>query len=414
MSTSCFRAAAVAVAVAVAILPAAAVAASLTLDRALELAVQRSEAASSARAGVRSAFEAARAAGQLPDPTLRVGVDNLPVTGGDRFSTTRDSMTMKRIGIGQEWVSSEKRAARQAAADAMVGRENVSLQAAAAEVRMQTALAYVDAYFLGELLRLATLSEHHVEEQLEAAKARLSSSAGSSQEVLAMASALGVAQDESADIRQQQSAARVALERWVGVQADELSAPAGPVSFDEQAFVASHPAVMAAGRDAEVARQDAAVASSNRKPNWSWEVSYGQRTGYPDMVSFGVSIPLPLAPAQRQDRETASRLALFDKAQATLADITRIATAQYRALESDARRLADRVQRYQASVVVAAQQRTAAAVAGYRSNQLGLMTVFEARHAELEAQRKLLSLQRELAKAQAQLAFKPIVNGGAQ
>lgn len=400
--------------VAGAMLPALAVAAPLTLDRALELAVQHSEAARSARAGVVSASEAARAAGQLPDPTLRAGVDNLPVTGGDRFNTTRDSMTMKRIGIGQEWVSSEKRAARRAAADAVVSRESVSVQIAAAEVRVQTALAYLDAYFAGETLQLTTLSEHHIHEELEAAKARLSSSSGSSQEVLAMTSARGVAEDESDDIRQQQSAARVALQRWVGVQADEALVPAEPVAANEHTFVANHPAVVAARRDIEVARQEAAVAASDRKPNWSWEVSYSQRTGYSDMVSFGVSIPLPIAAARRQDRETASKLARVDKAEATLADATRAATAEYAALASDAQRLSERVQRYQAAVVVPAQQRTVAALAGYRSNQVSLTTLFEARHGEVQAQRKLLSLRRDLAKALAQLAFKPLVDGGTQ
>jgi outer membrane protein TolC len=403
-----------AVALAVALLPALTVAAPLTLTQALDLAVQRSEATRSARAGVASASETARAAGQLPDPTLRAGVDNLPVTGGDRFSTTRDSMTMKRIGLGQEWVSAEKRAARQAAADAMVSRESLAVQATAADVRLQTALAYVDAYFAGETLKLTTLSEHHVHEELEAAKARFSSSAGSSQEVLAATSSRGIAEDESAEVQQQQSSARVALERWVGVQAEDLAAPRELAGIDERAFIANHPMVLAAQRDIEVARQEASVAASNRKPNWSWEVSYGQRTGYSDMVSFGVSIPLPVSPAERQDREAASKLALVDKAEGTLAEATRAAQAEFRGLASDAQRLTDRIQRYQSSVVVPTQQRTAAALAGYRSNQVTLMSLFEARHMEVEAQRKLLSMQRDLAKAQAQLAFKPLVNGGAR
>ena len=34
--------------------------------------------------------------------------------------------------------------------------------------------------------------------------------------------------------------------------------------------------------------------------------------------------------------------------------------------------------------------------------------MFEARHAAVEAQRKLLALQRDLAKVQMQLAFKPL------
>ena len=97
---------------AIALLPVVGDAASLTLDQALMLAVQRSAAARAARAEATSARQAARAAGQLPDPAVSVGVDNLPVTGTDRFSTTADSQTMKRIGLSQQWVSRDKREAR--------------------------------------------------------------------------------------------------------------------------------------------------------------------------------------------------------------------------------------------------------------------------------------------------------------
>jgi hypothetical protein len=48
---------------------------------------------------VASAGQAAVASAQLPDPTLRTGIENMPVTGADRFNTSSDSMTMKRIGI---------------------------------------------------------------------------------------------------------------------------------------------------------------------------------------------------------------------------------------------------------------------------------------------------------------------------
>jgi hypothetical protein len=77
-----------AAALAAALLPIAAGSASLSLESALDLAVQRSEAAHAGRAGQLSASETARAAGRLPDPTLNVGVENLPVTGPDRLSTT--------------------------------------------------------------------------------------------------------------------------------------------------------------------------------------------------------------------------------------------------------------------------------------------------------------------------------------
>jgi hypothetical protein len=42
------------------------------------------------------------------------------------------------------------------------------------------------------------------------------------------------------------------------------------------------------------------------------------------------------------------------------------------------------------------------------------VALFEARHAEVEAQRKLLTLQRDLAKARIQLAFRPLTAEVAQ
>jgi cobalt-zinc-cadmium efflux system outer membrane protein len=403
-----------AAALAAALLPRFAGAAPLTLDTAMGLAVQRSEAARSGRASLRSASEAARAAGQLPDPTLNVGVDNLPVTGPDRLSTTRDSMTMKSIGFSQEWVSADKRAARQSAAQAVANRQAVLARTAIADARLQTALAYLDAFYAGEVLKLTTLMEHHAHEELEAARGRLSSSNGSSQEVLALTGARGAAEDESAEVEQQRSASAVQLERWVGMPANELAPPSERPLPTEQDYVDGYPAVVALQRDADVAKHEAAVTATNRNPNWTWAVSYGQRTGYSDMVTFGVSIPIPLSPRERQDRDTSAKLALVDKAEADLAEATRAAAAEYRSLLSDVNRLQERTERYRTGVVTPAGQRVSVAMASYGSNQTSLVTLFEARHAEVDAQRKLLSLQRDLAKAKARLTYKPLTPGGDQ
>lgn len=404
-----------AVALAAALLPATwAVAAPLSLDQALDLAVQRSQMTRSARAGATSAAEMARAAGQQPDPMLTFGIDNLPATGGSRFSTNAEDMTMKRIGISQEWVSADKRAAREGLASSMHRREAVMEHIVAADARMQTAMAYVEAYYASEALKLTTLNEKHAKEELEASKGRLGTVSGNSAEVLALTGAMGSAEDESAEMRQQQAAAATTLQRWIGASTDELVAPRLAVMPSQDDFLATHPLAIAKQRDIEVARQDADATRLNRKPNWSYEVSYGQRVGRPDLVSFGVSIPLPVAPAARQDRETAAKLAMVDKADADLAEAQRAAAGEYAALTSDARRLQERIDRYQLAVLTPLKQRTEATLAAYRSNQASLVMVFEARHAEVEAQRKLLSLQRDLAKAQAQLVFKPVSQGAAQ
>jgi cobalt-zinc-cadmium efflux system outer membrane protein len=349
MSYSLLRAAVLAAV----LLPAgAAGAAPLTLDQAVELAARRAPMARAARAGATGAAEMARAAGQLPDPMLSLGLDNVPATGRDRFSTGAEEMTMKRIGIAQEWVPAEKRAAREAAAQAMAGREAAMEQVAAAEARMQAAMAYVDAYFAVRALVLTTLNEHHAREALATGRGRLATVSGNPAEVLALASALAVAEDESAELRQQQAASAVALQRWTGLAADELAEPRLADLPPPDRFVESHPSVVARQRDIDVARQDVQVARLDRRPNWTYEVSYGQRLGRPDLVSLGVNIPLPLAPEERQDRETAARQALVDRAEAELEEARRGAAAEHATLAGEAQRLQERIVRFEAGVLV--------------------------------------------------------------
>ena len=401
-------------ALAAACAPAVAAAAPITLDQAVALALARSQSTRSATAGLASAREAAHAAGQSPDPVLQAGIDNLPVTGGRAFDPASDSMTQKRIGVSQEWLSSDKRAARRAAADAMIERESVAGDIAVADVRLRTALAYVDMHFADQALQLAELMAHHAHEELEAAKGRLASSTGSGQDALALMAARGAAEDEAAEMRQARDVASASLGRWIGAPVDETVEPALPPMPDEATFVDRAPDVRRAAAAWELARRDAAVTATNRSPNWTWQVSYGQRSGYPDMVSVGVSIPFPIRPAERQDRDTSARLALVDQADASLAEARRAAAGEYLALASEARHLAERIERYRETVATPARQRTAAALAGYAGDGVPLAALFDARHAEVDARRKLLDLQRQLAIARIRLAFNPLRQGEAQ
>jgi hypothetical protein len=90
--------------------PAALAADQLTLAEAQQLALQRSRQVVAQDAAVTAAREMAVAAGQLPDPILKAGVDNVPASGADRGSLSADFMTMRRIGFSQEITRGEKRA----------------------------------------------------------------------------------------------------------------------------------------------------------------------------------------------------------------------------------------------------------------------------------------------------------------
>ena len=89
-------------------------AAPLTLDEALRLAQARSRQLPAQQASAAAAREMAIAAGQRPDPVLKAGINNLPVDGADRFSLSRDFMTMRSIGVMQEFTRASKLKARTA------------------------------------------------------------------------------------------------------------------------------------------------------------------------------------------------------------------------------------------------------------------------------------------------------------
>jgi len=95
----------------------------LSLQEAQRRAVERSRQLAAQDSAVRSSREMAVAAGQLPDPVLKMGIDNLPIDGPDQFSLTRDFMTMRRIGVMQELTRGERAACGPSASSARRGKE---------------------------------------------------------------------------------------------------------------------------------------------------------------------------------------------------------------------------------------------------------------------------------------------------
>ena len=81
----------------------------LTLEAAVEQALLKAPQLAAQVASHDAAQALTDSAGRLPDPQLVVGLDNLPVTGADAYSTTQDFMTMRRIGVMQEFPAAQKR-----------------------------------------------------------------------------------------------------------------------------------------------------------------------------------------------------------------------------------------------------------------------------------------------------------------
>ena len=77
-------------------LPTAAVADPLTFDDALAVAAAQAPSLKARSFDAEARRSSATAAGQLPDPRLGAGLDNVPISGPPAFRFGRDEMTMAR------------------------------------------------------------------------------------------------------------------------------------------------------------------------------------------------------------------------------------------------------------------------------------------------------------------------------
>ncbi|PAJ76981.1 TolC family protein [Burkholderia ubonensis] len=385
-----------------------------TLDAALQAATDRSSSMQAAQASVRASSEAAVKAGQLPDPMLKAGIDNLPVNGPQRFTIGQDFMTMRRIGIEQEWVSGEKRRLRSALANEMVGRERAGYLVQLANVRQQTAAAWLNAVYANKALALQQALLDHMRHELAATNASYRGAKASAADVVQAQAMLAQTQDQVLKAQQAYQTALIGLSRWTAVPVSDVSGePPAPESFvsslppDELRL--SQPTLVAAADDIAVAEADTAVADSERSPNWTWELAYQQRGGaYSNMVSVGVTIPLPLNRKNRQNRDVAEKAELATRARLMYEDALRQVQADIRAQSATLASGRERIANLGRSLLPAADQRVQLANAAYRAGSGSLADTFAARRAQLEAQLQVLDLKREVSQTWAQLEYQVV------
>lgn len=367
-----------------------------------------------AQASVRASSDAAVRAGQLPDPMLKAGIDNLPVNGSQRFTIGQDFMTMRRIGIEQEWVSGDKRRLLSARANDVVDRERAGYLLQLVNTRQQTASAWLSAIYAKQALALQQELVRHMGHELDATKASYRGAKASAADVVQAQAMLAQTQDQLLKAQQAFQTALIGLSRWTATPVLDVSGdPPAPQSYvsslppDELRDV--QPVLVAASRDIAVADADTAVANSDRSPNWTWEVSYQQRGGqYSNMVSVGVSIPLPINRKNRQNRDADEKAELGTKARLMYEDAQRQVEADIRTQSATLASGRERIVHLTDSLLPAADRRVQLAAAAYQAGSGSLADTFAARRALLDAQLQVLDLRREVSQTWAQLEYQVV------
>lgn len=391
--------------------PSAQAAAPLSLTEALAIADRESSLLAAQRSAIAAAEETTASARELPDPKLKFGIDNLPVDGPDRYNLTRDFMTMRKIGVAQEFVRDEKREIKGRRAENELYREQALLGDARAALRRDVAMPWLERYFAE---RMATVvDEQYAETDLQRESLQAGLRAGKVQpaDLLALQVSLQSLLDRRAEYRRQAARATAMLSRWLGAEsARPLAAlPDRLLSArhrDIETHSDNHPHLQSLERQIDVARNDADLARAANKPDWGLEVAYAQRgSQYSNMLSVQVSIDLPLFQANRQDRSVTAKMAQVEQARALKEDALRQHLAEAQATWADWEAATARLRRFDDALLPLARERTQLALAAYRGGQGPLAAALEARRVEIELRLQKLQLAAEQGRAYAQLLY---------
>ncbi|MGE5097181.1 MAG: TolC family protein [Betaproteobacteria bacterium] len=404
---------AAAAALAVASAAAAAQPSPLTLAEAQRRAVERSRALGAQDAAIAASREMAVAAGELPDPVLKLQLQNVPVEGPDRFTLNRDFMTMRAVGVMQEWTRREKRDLKRERFEREAQKDEAQKSVDIANIQRDTALAWLDTFYAQAMVGVIT--EQAAASQLEIAAAEGAYRAGrvNQADVIAAHSARTGLDDRVSEFARKLRNARTALARWVGAGADAPLAERPAIDrvhlhLDDglEHQLSQHPDIEVLRRKEEMARTEARLAQANRKPDWSVEVMYSNRASqFGDMASIGVSVPLQLFQKDRQDREVAAKLAEVEKMRAEREEMERSHVAEVRNMVSEWQNGLERLKRYERELVPLARERTRATLSAYQGGKAASGDLLMARRNEIEVQMQALQLEMDTARLWAQLEY---------
>jgi len=384
----------------------------LPLAEALKIGEKISPRLAAQSAALAATEELVPRAGELPDPKLRIGVDNLPVNGADRFRYDSDFMTMRKIGVMQDFPNGEKRKLRgeRAARERDLGAANLAAQRAG--VQREVALAWLELHFVQQARTPLVELVGELQLQLDTVSAAIAAGRQNTADALALRGAGVAAQDRVIEQDRTIERARYALAAWLREDASRpLAAPPDTARFDHPptallADLHEHPELKVYAEREALARTDVALAANSKKSDWSLEVAYGQRgPAFSNMISVMVSIDLPWEAEKRQDRDLAAKRLLVDQAQAQVEEARRMHEAELRGFYADWQTAGVRIERFEKLLLPLARERVAAALAAYRGGRGELGAVLEARRAETETRLGFVQTQLERARAWAKLNF---------
>ena len=382
----------------------------LTFAQALAIAQQQSPVLQAEMSRVEAALQDEGPADALPNPTLILGLDNVPVEGDARYSLSGEPMTMQRIGISQRFPNRGKRQALADGARARTAAAQARVDSMRLLVMRETAGAWIDRH---SLLRQRRVIDALIEENalFEAAVlARIAGGQGRAADSVEPRREAARLADRRDAVEARLQQAEASLVRWLGDAGHQPLAgePPDPALNIEHIVehLHQHPELEEVARRTQLADATLAAARAGKKPDWSLTLAYMNREDFSDMAMLQVNIDLPLFNGTRQGPRIAAALAERQAWQANAEAVRRDHEAMLQAEIAEYQRLARALARQRDTLLPLAEEKVALVTAAWESGELNLADVIKARSELLDAQLADISLHAQFTRQATDLRFR--------
>ncbi len=351
----------------------------LTIAEAEDLALAAEPGQLALQARAAALEEQAVVAGALPDPMLRVGLNNYPIQSG---GFTTEGMTNVGASYRQAFPRGDTRSLGNLKFNRLADAQLQEADARGKDVLAAARMAWLDLYYWTKAGDLVRESRPFFDDLATITRSLYAVGRRNQQDVLRAELELSRLDDRLIDIERQQRRARAQLREWIGDDAERQVADklpqwdGAPPIADLRASLREHPALRAA--ETRIEAQDASVeiAEQRSKPGWALDVGYSYRNGSlpdgdprSDFITVGVTVDLPFFSKKSVDGTLSA--ALQDRS-AAVADKERLLRSlDSRLIAEHARwqELSRRLSLYEERILVQARDHAQAALLAYQSDR---------------------------------------------
>jgi outer membrane protein TolC len=386
----------------------------LTLAEAEDLALDQEPGHAALLARAAALEERSIVAGQLPDPMLRVGLNNYPLESGG-FST--EGMTNAMVGVRQEFPPGETRSISTRQLQSMSAELAESAAARGLDVLTAARSSWLESYYWDRAHTLVFESRPFFDDLATVTRSLYAVGRKNQQDLLRAELELSRLDDRLIEIERRRASARAALGEWVGANADRPIASKLPAwnQMPSRAALRSnllqHPAMKAADAQIDARAAGVDLADQRSRPGWALEAGYSYREGVlpdgqprSDMISVNVTVGLPFFRKKSVDSSLSAALHERSAARASKQQVLRRLTSQLDTEYARWQDLTRRMSLYEEQILGQTEDQARAALVAYQSDSGDFADVMRGYIDDLNARLDHVRLQVERAQSYAMLA----------